>query len=209
MRLLLLFLILNLTFPSISLCESDPEPQKSFTVSGHVVDGTTGEVLIAANVYIRELGTGAVTNPYGYFSISLISGSYTIGVSYIGYNNFEEKIQLNGNMSLKIELKPEARQIEEVIISSKRKNENVSSLETGTASLTISSIKKIPAFMGEVDVIKAIQLLPGVATTSEGSSGFSVRGGASDQNLILLDEATVYNASHLMAFFSIFNNDAI
>jgi hypothetical protein len=185
------------------------EPQKSFTISGHVIDSSTGEILIAANVYIRELGTGAVTNSYGYYSISLITGTYTIGVSYIGFNNFEQKLILSGDMILNIELRPEARQLEEVVISSVRKNDNVSSLEMGTTSLPIMSIKKIPAFMGEVDVIKAIQLLPGVAATAEGSSGFSVRGGVSDQNLILLDEATVYNASHLMGFFSIFNNDAI
>jgi len=209
MRTLFLLALLFLSSYSDGISANDPEPPKSYSISGHVIDASTGEVLIAANVYIRELGTGSVTNPYGYYSISLISGSYTLGVSYIGYNNFEQKISLTGDIVLNIELKPEARQLEEVTISSIKKNDNVSSLEMGTTSLPISSIKRIPAFMGEVDVIKAIQLLPGVATTAEGSSGFSVRGGASDQNLILLDEATVYNASHLMGFFSIFNNDAI
>lgn len=186
-----------------------PEVSKPLSISGHITDGTSGEVLIAANVYIRENGSGTVTNPYGFYSLPLPPGNYTLGVSYVGYNTFETRINLSGNITLDIELMPEARQLEEIVISSVRKNNNVSSLQMGATQLPIQSIRKIPAFMGEVDVIKAIQLLPGVSATSEGSTGFSVRGGASDQNLILLDEATVYNASHLMGFFSVFNNDAV
>jgi len=209
MRLISIVFLLFLVVSSEGKSVYNDEPQKSFSVSGYVKDAATGEVLIAASVYIKELGSGTVTNPYGFYSIGLNKGSYTIGVSYIGYNTFEQILDLNSDLILNIELKPEARQLEEVVISSVKKNNNVSSLETGTSQLQIESIRRIPAFMGEVDVIKAIQLLPGVAVTSEGSSGFSVRGGASDQNLILLDEATVYNASHLIGFFSVFNNDAI
>ncbi len=209
MRTIILAFNLFVFFSSFALFANDPEPQKSLSISGHVKDASTGEVLIAANVYIRELGTGSVTNPYGYYSISLIKGTYTIGVSYVGYNKFEQKLDLTADMVINIELNPESSELEEVVIKRIKENSNVSSLEMGTSQLAIQTIKRIPAFMGEVDVIKAIQLLPGVSTTAEGSSGFSVRGGASDQNLILLDEATVYNASHLMGFFSIFNNDAI
>lgn len=186
-----------------------PDTPKALSISGHVKDASNGEVLIAASIYIKELGIGAVTNPYGFYSISLKPGTYTVGASYVGYNSFEKKVTLVNNLVLNIELNPQAKALDEVSVSALKKNQNISSLETGTSQLPIAFIRKIPAFMGEVDVIKAIQMLPGVSTTAEGSSGFSVRGGSSDQNLILLDEATVYNASHLMGFFSIFNNDAI
>ncbi len=207
-----IFIFVSLIILSASLLATtnySEEPPKTFSISGHVNDSSSGEILIAASVYIKELGTGAITNSYGYYSISIMPGSYTIGVSYVGFEIFERKVSLNSNLVLDIELVPATKLLEEVQISRIKKNDNVSSLEMGTNQLPIQSIRRIPAFMGEVDVIKAIQLLPGVASTSEGSSGFSVRGGASDQNLILLDEATVYNASHLMGFFSVFNNDAI
>jgi len=209
MRIVFVLLALLISFWSPISVNGTDEPPKTFSISGRVSDAGSGELLIAANVYIRESGAGAVTNSYGYYSISLLPGSYTFGVSYIGYGTFEQKINLTSNVILDIELIPNAKQLDEVVISRIKKNDNVSSLEMGTTQLPIQAIRKIPAFMGEVDVIKAIQLLPGVTSTSEGSSGFSVRGGSSDQNLILLDEATVYNASHLMGFFSVFNNDAI
>jgi hypothetical protein len=209
MRIFCLFSIILLSISIKILPSYDADPPRYFSISGHVKDASNGEILIAANVYIRELGTGTVTNAYGYYSISLKSDIYTIGVSYIGYNSFEQKLNLTSDLILNIDLKPAAKQLQEVSVSTVKKNQNISSLETGTTQLAIQSIRRIPAFMGEVDVIKAIQMLPGVASVAEGSSGFSVRGGASDQNLILLDEAVVYNASHLMGFFSIFNNDAI
>jgi hypothetical protein len=203
------FTLFFLFFCFNTLTNAVPENPKALSVSGHVKDASNGEILIAASVYIKELGTGSVTNEYGYYSINLKTGTYTIGVSYVGYNKFEKQLTLTSDQVINIELNPQSSQLEEVVISSVKKNDNISSLETGTMRLGIQSIKRIPAFMGEVDVIKAIQLLPGVTSTAEGSSGFSVRGGASDQNLIVLDEATVYNASHLMGFFSIFNNDAV
>ena len=184
-------------------------PFGSYTLSGHVIDSETGEELIGANVYIKELGTGSVANQYGFYSLTFEEGDYTIGYSFIGYKTQEIKIQFSGNKILNIELHKLSTEIEEVSVSAERKNENITSLEMGTVKLPIQSIRRIPALMGEVDVIKALQLLPGVQSTSEGSSGFSVRGGTIDQNLVLLDEATVYNASHLMGFFSVFNNDAI
>jgi len=179
------------------------------TISGYVRDSATGEALIAANVIIEELGTGTSTNVYGYYALSLEPGVYNLIFSYVGYATVTRTITLQKGMVLNIELSESLLELEEVTISSTRNNANITRLETGSSSLSIQSIRKIPAFMGEVDVIKAIQLLPGVQVTSEGSSGFSVRGGGRDQNMILLDEAPVYNVSHLMGFFSVFNNDAI
>ncbi len=179
------------------------------TVNGYVHDAATGEALIGANVIIGELGTGTTTNEYGYYALTLDPGSYTLIFSYVGYTTVYNSITLNEPMVLNMELSESLTELEEVTISSSRRNSNITKLETGSSSLSIQSIRKMPAFLGEVDVIKAIQLLPGVQVTSEGSSGFSVRGGGRDQNMILLDEAAIYNASHLMGFFSIFNNDAI
>jgi hypothetical protein len=179
------------------------------TISGFVRDGATGEALIAANVIVEELGTGTASNEYGYYALSLEPGAYTLLFSYVGYETVIKKVRLSEGIVLNVELHESLHELEEVTVSSTRSNSNITRLETGTSSLSIQSIRRIPAFLGEVDVIKAIQLLPGVQVPSEGSSGYSVRGGGRDQNMILLDEAPVYNASHLMGFFSIFNNDAI
>jgi hypothetical protein len=178
-------------------------------VSGYVRDGNTGEELIGANVVVLETGTGTISNAYGYYALSLDPGFYTLVYSYIGYVTETRPLRLGEDMELNIELIESFQELEEVTISAEARNANITRIETGSTQLPIQSIRKIPALLGEVDIIKAIQLLPGVQVTSEGSSGFSVRGGSPDQNLILLDEATVYNASHLMGFFSVFNNDAI
>jgi hypothetical protein len=150
-----------------------------------------------------------MTNTYGYYALSLDPGFYTLVISYVGYVTETRPIQLTEDLSIDVEMSESLLELEEVTVIAEAGNANITRLETGSTQLPIQSIRKIPALLGEVDVIKAIQLLPGVAVTSEGSSGFSVRGGSSDQNLILLDEATVYNASHLLGFFSVFNNDAI
>jgi len=178
-------------------------------VSGYVRDAATGEAMIGANVAIMETGAGSITNAYGYYAISLKPGFYTLVCSFVGYGSQQLPLRLDSDREVILELEESLQEIEEVTVSARAGNANVSSVETGVTQLPIQSIRKIPALLGEVDVIKAIQLLPGVAVTSEGSSGFSVRGGSPDQNLILLDEATVYNASHLLGFFSVFNNDAI
>lgn len=179
------------------------------TVSGYVRDAASGEALIGANVIIEERGTGTTTNEYGYYALSLEPGNYTLVFSYMGYATVSRSVTLSDEMVLDMELSELLHELEEVTISSRRNNTNITRLETGSTRLPIQSIRRIPALLGEIDVIKAIQLLPGVQVTSEGSSGFSVRGGGRDQNLILLDESVVYNASHLMGFFSIFNSDAI
>lgn len=178
-------------------------------VSGFVRDASTGEELIGANVAVLETGAGSITNEYGFYSLSLPSGFYTFVFSYVGYVTERHPVSMGEDIRLDIALSESMQELEEVTVTAEAGNANITRTETGSTQLPIQSIRKIPALLGEVDVIKAIQLLPGVQVTSEGSSGFSVRGGSPDQNLILLDEAAVYNASHLMGFFSVFNNDAI
>ena len=179
------------------------------TISGFIKDAASGEMLIGATVFIKENQTGAASNIYGFYSITTNPGNYTLVFSYVGYNTKEISVVVSSNMKMDMELTAESTELEEVVVKGDRPNANVSRPEMIVAKLEMKSIKQIPALMGEVDVIKAIQMLPGVQSTSEGSSGFSVRGGSADQNQILLDEAVVFNASHLMGFFSVFNNDAI
>jgi len=180
-----------------------------YTVSGSIKDKVNGETMPGATVFIKELKTGTVTNVYGFYSISLAKGTYSLVFSYVGYEPVEQQIILSKNIIINTELSRKQQELKEVTITGSKGNENIISTETGTIKVEMEAVKKIPALLGEIDVIKAIQLLPGVQTAAEGSSGFSVRGGNPDQNLIVLDEATVYNASHLMGFFSVFNQDAI
>ncbi|MGD9977977.1 MAG: carboxypeptidase-like regulatory domain-containing protein [Bacteroidales bacterium] len=183
--------------------------QDKFSVYGYIKDSGTGEYLIGATVYVRELSYGTATNSYGYYSLGIPKGSYTLMVSYVGYKNLEKIIMVDKNLQLDVELEVESTRIDEVVVRKEKSNANVTRPEMSMVKLEMKKIRQIPALMGEVDVIKAIQFLPGVINVAEGSSSFSVRGGAMDHNLILLDEATVYNASHFLGFFSIFNNDAI
>jgi outer membrane receptor for ferrienterochelin and colicin len=183
---------------------------QKFAVSGNVRDADDGEDLIGVSITVVHAGNvGATTNAYGFYSISLPEGKYTLRFSYIGYTVREVEVDLKADSKLNVALKADAHQLQEVVVSAQSRNVNVSNPEMSVNRISATTIKKIPVLMGEVDVIKAIQLLPGVQPASEGSSGFSVRGGGYDQNLILLDEATVYSPSHLMGFFSVFNNDAI
>ncbi|MDK2977708.1 MAG: hypothetical protein PWP52_422 [Bacteroidales bacterium] len=179
-----------------------------YTISGYITD-ESGEELIGATIYVKSLKTGTVTNAYGFYSLTIPENSYQIIYSYVGYETQIKKVELNQNVRINIVLKEQSKTLNEVVITAERKDANVAKAEMSTMKIQAKEIKKIPAFMGEVDVIKAIQLMPGVQSASEGSSGFNVRGGGAGQNLILLDEATVYNASHLMGFFSVFNNDAV
>ncbi|HRW62116.1 MAG TPA: TonB-dependent receptor [Bacteroidales bacterium] len=182
--------------------------QSKYTISGRVHDHA-GEELIGATIYIKNLKSGTVTNVYGFYSITIPKGEYEFDYSYLGYETQTLKINLDGNQTINITLKEAAKIIEEVIVTAEKKNENVLKTEMSTVKLEAKDIKKIPALLGEVDILKTLQLLPGIQATGEGFSGFNVRGGSPDQNLILFDEATVYNASHLMGFFSVFNNDAV
>ncbi len=182
---------------------------QKYTVSGYVKDGATGESAIGANVYIKELMQGTTTNTYGYYALSLPKGTYTLVVSYIGYKEYVKKINLTQNIKINVELTPATYTVEAVEIVAEKDDENTSDTRMGTVDLDIEKVKSLPAIFGEVDVLKTIQLLPGVQSAGEGNAGFYVRGGGPDQNLILLDEAVVYNASHLFGFFSVFNADAI
>jgi len=183
--------------------------EDKFTVSGFVKDSTNGEVLIGAIVRIKNANTGAKSNPYGFYSIYLPKGTYTVSCSYIGYETFESTITLNEEQKLDIKLKPQNTSSDEVLVTAEKENQNIQTIEMSTIKVQMSEIKRIPALLGEVDIIRSIQLLPGVTSVGEGSSGFNVRGGGIDQNLILLDEAPIYNSSHLFGFFSVFNPDAV
>lgn len=185
--------------------------QQNFSISGTVKDYKTGELMIGARIYLKESPTiGTASNAYGFYSISAPPGSYTLLVGFSGYLLDTTKLVLNNNITHNIELFEQATELQEVVISSEKKhNENLVKPIMGVQKLTISEIKNVAVIFGEKDVLKTIQLLPGIKSTGEGSSGFYVRGGGADQNLILLDEATVYNASHLLGFFSAFNSDAI
>lgn len=207
-KIVFLSLILWLITGFNTLKADDIESAK-FTLSGSIKDATNGESLIGAAVYIKELKTGTTTNVYGFYSITLPSGSYNVVFSFLGYENIEKQITLDKNSSIDIELKTRQTTMKEVVITGKKGNDNITNTEMSVIKMNVETIKQIPALMGEVDIIKAIQLLPGVQSAGEGSSGFSVRGSSTDQNLILLDEASVYNASHLMGFFSVFNHDAV
>jgi hypothetical protein len=180
-----------------------------FTISGYVKDSKTGEVLIGANIYDKDKKNGCRTNSYGFYSLTIPEGIRNLKISYIGYKVQEVKIEIKQNEKLTIELEQNIYSTDEVIVSGIRGNENVKSTEMGISRISPSEVNKIPIIFGEQDILKTIQLLPGINSTGEGSSGFFVRGGSPDQNMILLDEATVYNPSHLMGFFSVFNSDAI
>jgi len=183
--------------------------QEKFAFSGYVKDGKNGESLVGASVYKVGAGIGASTNEYGFFSITLPKGEHVIGVSLLGYQTFTFSTKLEKDFIMNFELKEEGRDLDEVVITGEAEDKNIKSVEMSTSKLDIKQINKIPALLGEVDVVRAIQLLPGVTTVGEGASGFNVRGGNIDQNLILLDEAPVYNSSHLFGFFSVFNPDAV
>lgn len=198
-----------LLFLTIWISQDVTAQEKRYTISGQVTDESDGEDLVGAGIMLKGTTTGTTTNPYGFYSLNLAEGQYTLIISYIGYKPQEISVTLSANERINIKLQPDMNQLAEVVITAESKNANISKTEMSTERLSTKEIKAIPALMGEVDVIKAVQLLPGVQSTSEGTSGFSVRGGSHDQNLILLDEATVYSASHLMGFFSVFNNDAI
>ncbi|CAN5163403.1 TonB-dependent receptor [soil metagenome] len=184
--------------------------QEKFTISGYIRDSSTGEELIGAAVTIKELsGTGTITNTYGFYSLTLPKGNFQINYSFIGYEGKSIEVELQNPQIINIELAPKELQLKEVIITSGRLDEHISDIQMSRENLAIEKIRSIPALFGEVDIIKSLQLLPGIQSAGEGTTGLFVRGGSADQNLILLDEATVYNASHFLGFFSVFNSDAI
>jgi len=179
------------------------------TISGYITDSETGEGLISANIYIDEIGTGTTTNEYGFYSITIPKGKYTVVYSYAGFKKELVKIDVKYSVSSNIELTPNSYEIDEVVVHDKKGEYNVKSTEMGTTEIVPQELQSVPVILGEADILKTMQLLPGISQAGDGNSGFFVRGGNIDQNLILLDEATVYNASHLFGFFSVFNSDVI
>lgn len=203
---LLLFIFL---LPACLLADGEGEDKDKRIISGHIKDAETGEDLIGATIYVEELQSGTITNVYGFYSLRLNRAMYTIRYSYIGYESITRSIDLREDITIDIELFPRGELLDEVEVTAIAPDKNVKEAEMSVARLDSKTIRKIPSLMGEVDIIKALLLLPGVQTAAEGSSGFVVRGGGPDQNLVILDEASVYNAGHMLGFFSVFNNDAI
>lgn len=209
--LLILFVAFGSTFSFHNLQGQSRTSVTSikYTISGYVRDSSSGEELIGASVGIPDLRKGAVTNLYGFYSITVPKGRYSVVYSYMGYRTSEIIVVLNKNLRKNVELSPKAILTKEVRITAERKDQNIQSTDVGKIELNVEETKAIPVILGEADILKTIQLLPGVQSAGEGNSGFYVRGGGPDQNLILLDEAVVYNTGHLFGFFSVFNSDAI
>ena len=182
--------------------------QEKFTISGVVSDAVSNETLIGVSVYIESIPAFTTTNEYGFYSITLPKGEYKVTVSHIGYLGIVSDVSLTKNSKQNFYLTETGEELKEVIITEKTTT-NTQKAEMSVNKLAIATIKKMPVVLGEVDIIKSILLLPGVTNAGEGASGFNVRGGGADQNLILLDEATIFNSSHVFGFFSVFNPDAI
>jgi len=184
--------------------------QQKYTLSGHIKDAETGEDLTGVNIYVKNQNQkGTTSNYYGFYSLKLSKNPYTIIYDYLGYESQEIAIDLIANIKKDIRLKPAQESLEEVVIIKKNKKRKVQSTAMGTHKISVKAVENLPVLLGEKDILKVIQLLPGVKPAGEGQAGFYVRGGNIDENLILLDEAPVYNASHLMGFFSVFNSDAL
>lgn len=183
--------------------------QDKFTLSGYVKDSLSGENLIGASVAVTGKGKGVNANNYGFYSLTLPAGEYILLISYAGYQPQRLAVILNRDLALNVNLAPKMSTSEAVVVYAKRKDGNVRNAQMGRFDLGINQVKSLPVLMGEVDILKTLQLLPGVRNAGEGNAGFYVRGGGPDQNLIMLDDAVVYNTGHLFGFFSIFNSDAI
>ncbi|MFN9590764.1 MAG: TonB-dependent receptor, partial [Bacteroidota bacterium] len=195
---------------ALLLFSNQVSAQNPLSINGTVKDASTGEVLIGAATYLLENTQKiTLTNGYGFFSITAKAGNYRLVVASTGYQPDTIRVGLTANQTLVIKLRPIGKELPVVVVSRSRKHDQVSRPLMGVQRLTMKEMNSVPVIFGERDVLKSIQLLPGVKSAGEGNSGFFVRGGAADQNLILLDEATVYNASHLLGFFSSFNSDAI
>ncbi len=191
------------------ICTFHSKAQDNYTINGVVKDSLSGETLIGVTLkFTTATQSGTSTNAYGFYSYKLNPGDYNLSVSYVGYRSINRKISINSDIRLDFNMTPE-NILEEVVISSEKRNDNVVNAQMGVAKINLSEIRNVPVLFGERDILKTLQLLPGIKSAGEGNSGFYVRGGSIDQNLILLDEAPVYNASHLLGFFSTFNSDAI
>lgn len=205
MKKILFVLLIFTAFQQLGAQNTKPR----CTISGYIKEAATGEAIIGAAVTVRQPLSGTTTNAYGFYSITVDSGTYTLQVQYLGFETYSQQVKLDKNQVIDIKLKTKVTNMKEVVITDQKADANVQDGQMSTVRLDMKQVKQIPAFMGEVDILKTIQLTPGVKGAGEGNSGFYVRGGGPDQNLILLDEATVYNAGHLFGFFSVFNGDAV
>src|SRR5690606_38927347 len=185
------------------------QAQTNATISGYVRDASNGEALIGASVFLEGSTQGVTTNAYGYYVINVPAGRHTVVMRFLGYEDFRRTLDVAGDQKLNIDARPKVVEVKEVEITGTRTGGGVDDTRMGTVDLDVQQLNTLPALLGEVDILKTLQYLPGVASDGEGNSGVYVRGGGPDQNLILLDEATVYNASHLFGFFSVFNADAV
>lgn len=183
--------------------------QDKVTLNGYVKDAANGEELIGVTVYIPSLQAGTVTNDYGFYALTVPRGAYEVRFSYIGYKEDVRSLDLRADVSLNVEMQSDAQLMQEVVIEERPLDENVVAVQMSKNTLNMNQVKKLPALFGEIDIIKNIQMLPGVISAGEGTSSFFVRGGSADQNLILIDEAPVYDPSHLFGLFSVFNADVI
>src|SRR5690606_815009 len=183
--------------------------QAPYVLSGTIRDVSTGETLIGAVVAMEGGQQSVSTNNYGFYSLQLPQGKVAVVISYVGYESFRLELDMQASVRRNFELKPVDNQLEEIVVSGRRADDHVRNPQMSSLNFGMEEIRHIPVVFGEKDLLKTIQLMPGVQSGGEGSANFYVRGGGGDQNLILLDEATVYNASHLMGFFSTFNSDAI
>jgi hypothetical protein len=202
-------LLMLLTLCLLLLQTQYANAQQRFSVSGYVKDQQNGESLIGISVSKAGTSQGTVTNEYGFYSLTLPAGEHELQFSYIGYTPIKMKVSLKANKTLDIKLDKSSSQLSTITVTGNKQEKAVNTLTTSMNRLDIAQMKKLPTFMGEVDVLRSIQTLPGVNTVGEGANGFNVRGGAADENLLLLDEAPVYNATHMLGFFSVFNPDAV
>ncbi len=199
----------NFSLICFLFCISIAYSQQKYTISGVVKDKLSLETVIGVNVYVAKLSVGETTNEYGFYSFTLREGIYDVTVSYLGYKTIVKTINLTADTKADFLLEEDATSLDEVVLKQNTSIANLKSPEMSTFKVPIKTIQRMPVVLGEVDILKSIQMLPGVSSGGEGASGFNVRGGAADQNLILLDEATIYNSSHLFGFFSVFNADAV
>jgi hypothetical protein len=191
------------------LCVFKGMSQSKYTLSGTVTEAASNETLIGVSILVPELRTGATTNEYGFYSLTLPEGTYEVVVTYLGFQDIRRTITFEGNQRIDFQMQEEAEQLDEVVLVEDVERLDIRKPQMSVNALSVETIKSIPVVLGEADVIKSIILLPGVTSAGEAASGFNVRGGAVDQNLILLDEAIIFNSSHLFGFFSVFNPDAI
>ena len=194
---------------AFSLCLNEASAQSKFTISGYIRDSLSSETLLGASVTVKGQTKGVNSNQYGFYSITLPKGNYTLVCSFVGYLSQEVDIDLNQDLNINFSPFPKSSLSQEIVISSKRRDANVKDAQMGKIDLSMNKIRSVPVIFGEVDPLKTLQLMPGVSNAGEGNSGIYVRGGGPDQNLIMLDDAVVYNTGHLFGFFSIFNGDAI